>query len=42
VYSTTRTGGGINCNGYSNPKVGMLVAEAGTQTDRTTRDDLYL
>jgi ABC-type transport system substrate-binding protein len=29
-------------NGYSNPKVNKLFAEAGTQTDRAKRDDLYL
>ncbi len=36
------TGGGINWNGYSNPKVDKLFAEAGAQTNRAKRDALYL
>ena len=36
------TGGGINWNGYSNPKVDKLFAEADTLTDKAKRDELYL
>ena len=36
------TGGGINWNGYSNPKVDKLFAEADAETDVPKRDALYL
>jgi peptide/nickel transport system substrate-binding protein len=34
--------GGYNFNGYSNPKVEALVAQASSEVDRATRRELYL